>query len=148
MIYGDEEFIRRKTEFFRYQRPCSVNRFFLEIIAERKIPQHFKKCVVARCVADIIKIIVFTAGPQTFLRRGRTDIIAGLRTGENIFERDHARIHKQQSRVILRHKRCRWLNSVAAPGIKIQKALTNIFKSGHIVLVTFSDVFIWFWVAI
>src|SRR3546814_11040147 len=69
-----------------------MDRLFLEIIAEREIPQHFKECMVPRGEADIIEVIVFAARAHTFLRRRRGAVGARLQPREDILERPHARV--------------------------------------------------------
>ncbi len=66
-------FIHRHPEVFLVQSelPCQKfpaprNSFFLKVIAERKIPQHLKKCVVVRGLSDIFKITC----AQAFLASG------------------------------------------------------------------------------
>ena len=56
-----------KPPFLGQQRPSMGNRLFFEIIAEREVPEHFKECVVARRVADIVQIIMLAARPHAFL---------------------------------------------------------------------------------
>src|SRR3546814_15670829 len=53
------------------QRPGMVDRLFLEIVAEREIPQHFKEGMVPRGKADIVEVVVFATRAHAFLRRGR-----------------------------------------------------------------------------
>ena len=43
------------------------NRLFLEIIAKRKIAEHFKKRMMPRCITDIIQVIMFAARTDAFL---------------------------------------------------------------------------------
>ena len=43
------------------------NRLLFEIIAERKIAEHFKKRVVPRRIAHIIEVVMLTPCPHAFL---------------------------------------------------------------------------------
>ena len=56
-----------KAPFLGQQCPRMGNRLLFEIIAEREVPEHFKECVVARRVADIVQIIMLAARTHTFL---------------------------------------------------------------------------------
>ena len=68
MIDGDSQAIGIKTPFLRGQAPGQLNRALFKIISEREIAQHFKKCVVARGIAHIIKVIMLAASAYAFLR--------------------------------------------------------------------------------
>ena len=37
------------------------NSLFFEIVAEREIPQHLKKCQVARGMADVVEVVMLAA---------------------------------------------------------------------------------------
>ena len=67
VIDGDEQFVFRQTIHIGDQCPGVIDRLFLEIIAKRKIPQHFEERVVTGCVTDIFKIIMLAACTDTFL---------------------------------------------------------------------------------
>src|SRR5262249_16894338 len=69
VIDSDAELILGEAEFLGDQGPGIVDRLFLEIIAERKISEHFEECVVARSIADIVEVIVLAAGADALLAR-------------------------------------------------------------------------------
>ena len=71
---GDMQFMGRKMIPFRQQFPAPLNGFFLEVISKGEISQHFEKRMVSRGVAHVFQIVVFPAGPNAFLSRGRTGI--------------------------------------------------------------------------
>ena len=83
------------------------NRLFLEIIAERKIAEHLKKCVVPRGIADIVEVIMLAARAHAFLAGYRPAIGPRFEAREDILERHHARINEHERGIILRHKRRR-----------------------------------------
>ncbi len=89
MIISNGQFIFRQPEFFGYQFPSPGNSFVFEIIAEREVSEHFKKCVVAYGVSDIVQVIMFAAGANGFLGSGRSFVVARFVAGENIFELYH-----------------------------------------------------------
>ena len=107
VIDSDGELIRREAPFLGQQSPGMDDRLFLEIIAEREVPEHFKECMVARSIADIIQIIVLAPGADAFLRRDGARDRPGLEAREDVLERDHARIGEHQRRIIIRHQRRR-----------------------------------------
>src|SRR5205085_5631895 len=68
---------------------CALPIFFLEVIAERKIPEHLEERVVARRLADLVEIVVLAAGAHALLRRRRALVRALLDAGEHVLELVH-----------------------------------------------------------
>ena len=64
--------------------------------------------MMARGVTNIFQIVVFAAGAHTSLRSSRAGVTALVGTKKDILELHHARIGKQQGRVVSRHQRARW----------------------------------------
>ena len=56
-----------KPPFLGQQCPCMGNRLLFEIIAERKIAEHFKKRVMPRSIAHIIEVVMLAPCPHAFL---------------------------------------------------------------------------------
>ena len=67
VIDGDGELVRRQSQVARQQIPGIFDRVVLEIVAERKVAEHFEERVVARRIADIVEIVVLAARPHAFL---------------------------------------------------------------------------------
>lgn len=105
MIDSDQQLVRREAIFLGDQVPGKFNCVFLEIIAKRKVAEHFKKRMMARGPTDIFKVVMFAPGPYAFLRRGRARIVALFLTGENVLKLNHPGVGKHQGRVIARHQR-------------------------------------------
>ena len=72
--------------------PGELDALFLEVIAEAEITQHLEEGVMPRRVADILKIVVFAAGPDAALRRNRAIVVALVLAKENILE-----LHRRQT---------------------------------------------------
>ena len=66
--------------------PCPRNSFFLEIIAERKVSEHFKICAVARRLSDVLEV----RSSDTLLACGNASSRRLLCTLEIGFHRRHA----------------------------------------------------------
>ncbi len=64
---GDGQPIAGEAELLGDEVPGKLDRAFLEIIAEREIPEHFEERVVARGVADVVEIVVLAAGADALL---------------------------------------------------------------------------------
>ena len=105
--------------------------FGLEVIAERKVAQHFKERVVACGVADVIKVVVLTTGANTFLRCCRAGVVAGFDACEQVLELHHARVRKQQRRVVAGHKRGRGHDRVPLFFEIAQKGRADIVQRCH-----------------
>ena len=87
------------------QFPGKLDGFALEVVAERKVPQHLKECVVAARKPNVFQVLMLAAGAHAFLAGGRPTYSALLRAEEEIFELVYARVGEQQRRVIGRHQR-------------------------------------------
>ena len=53
------------------QVPRKLDRAILEIVAEGEIPEHFEERMVARCITDIVEVVVLAARANAFLRARR-----------------------------------------------------------------------------
>ncbi len=62
-INGRIETLRIQSDHFRQKFPAPPDRILFKIIPKGKIPQHFKKCPMSRCLADIFNV----PGTDTFL---------------------------------------------------------------------------------
>ena len=116
VINRGQQLVLRQGKVLGQQGPGVVDRLLLEIIAERKIPQHLEKRVVPRGVPHIVEIVMLAAGPHAFLRRGGAGIGPLLLPGENVLELHHPGIGEQQGWVVFRHQRGARHNLVAVAG--------------------------------
>jgi hypothetical protein len=69
LIDSHPQTIRRKIQLVRQKIPGVANRFTLEVIAEAKIAQHLEKGVMARCVTNVLEIIVLATCTHAPLTR-------------------------------------------------------------------------------
>ena len=95
--------VRIKADPFRrgQEFPAPGNRFVLEIIAERKVAQHFKIGAVARGMAHVVDVAradALLAGADTPARRLLLPLEPGL-------HRRHAGVDQQNGFVVLRNQR-------------------------------------------
>ncbi len=81
-----------------------------------------------RGVAHVFQVIVFAAGAQTGLHRGRAHIRALVFAQKHVFELHHARVGEHQRRVVARHQRAGGHHGVSFGGKKIQKGFAYV---GH-----------------
>ena len=130
-VDGDEETALIKRELASDQCPGGLDRFFLEVVAKRKITQHLKEGVVPRRVADIIEIVVLAARPNALLRRGRPGIGTRFSAGEDILERHHARIDEKQGRVVLWNERRGGGDRVPTPREVVEEGRANFVQARH-----------------
>ena len=116
------------------QLPGEPDGVILEIVAEGEIPQHFEEGVVAGGVADIVEVIVLAAGPHAFLRGGRAGGERHFGAGEDVLERDHARIDEQQRRIVLRHQGRRGTAHVAVLLEEAEEGFPDLVYALHVSL--------------
>ena len=123
---GDVEFLFGEAVLLDDQVPGELDGVGFEIIAERKVSQHFEEGVVAAGVADVFEVVVFASGAHAFLRAGGARVIALFDARERIFELVHARVGKQQRGIVGRHQRRTAHHAVAAGGKKIEEKLSDL----------------------
>ena len=87
-----------------------------EIIAERKVAEHFKKGMVTHGIADVVEVIVLAAGANGFLGSCRPRVIAGFVAGQNVFKLHHSRVGEHQRRIVVGNQRGGRNNLVAVFG--------------------------------
>src|SRR5260364_2508 len=61
-----------------------MNRFTLEVIAERKITEHLEKGMMPRGITDVFKIVMLAACAHTTLDAHRSRIRTGIAAGEHV----------------------------------------------------------------
>jgi len=130
-IDGDEQPLGVELELLRDQSPRQLDRNVLEVIAERKIPEHLEERVVPRGVTDVVQIVVLAARAHAFLRRGRPRIGPLFGTREHVLELHHPGVDEHQRRVVPRHKRRRRHDLVPRFREVIQKRGANVVQRDH-----------------
>ena len=115
-----------KSVHFSQQCPGKSNGITLEIISEAEITQHFEKSMVACGITYVLKIVVFAARAHAALGRSCPRIGPAILACKDILELHHARIGKQQRRIVGGYQRRRGHDGVPL-GLKIlQKFLTDL----------------------
>ncbi len=132
VIDRDQQLVFRKAIFLGDQVPGEFNRVFLEIVAERKVAEHFKEGVMACGMTDIFKVVMLAPGAHAFLRGRGTRIIAVFLAGENVLELNHPGVGEHQGRVIARHQRAGRNDFVAVLAEELQKRGADIVDGLHI----------------
>ncbi len=123
---GDPEFVGGQAEFFCQKRPGIVDRFLLEVRAKGKIAQHLEKRLMPARMPDVIEVIMFAAGPNAFLA-ARGGVVGALFPPEkNVLELVHARIDKQQRRVLSRNQRGAFDDGVATVREELEESPANL----------------------
>ena len=85
--------------------PGELDRFFLEIVSEREVAQHFEEGLMAGGVAHLLQIVVLAACANALLHRDGARVVAMLQPLEDPLELHHAGIGKEQGGIIGRHQR-------------------------------------------
>ncbi len=115
-----------EPEFIDQELPCVFDRVFFEIVAERKIPEHFKERMVPCRFPDLVKVVVLAARPDAFLRCHRAFVVPLLIAEEYVLELVHPRVRKKKRRVICRQKRRRVHDLVPVPLKIIEEFLPDL----------------------
>ena len=104
LIDSDPKPVSLQSKFYGEKFPRKLNGPSFEIITEREIAQHFKKCVVSSGVANVLQVIVFATCSHTSLGTGRPDPFPLFISKKYVLELNHTRIGEQQSRIIGRNQ--------------------------------------------
>src|SRR6476646_6732799 len=104
IVDGDAQELRVERQLLRHELPSETDCVALEIVAEREVAEHLEEGEMPRGVADLLEIVVLTAGADAFLRRRRATIPLGrlLHAEEHLLELHHARVREQQCRIVAR----------------------------------------------
>ena len=132
VIDGDEQLVLLQPEILGDQVPGELDRPLLEVVAERKIAEHFEEGEMPCGVADIVEVIVLAAGAHTFLRGGGALVGPLLDAGKDVLELHHAGIGEHQGRVVARHERRRRHDLVAVLRKEIQKFRPDLVDAAHV----------------
>jgi hypothetical protein len=130
-VDGDQQAAGVDAQVLGHQPPGQLDRLFLEIVAEGKIPQHFEECMVPGRVSDVVEVVVLAAGAHALLRRRRPDRRRGLGAGEDVLERHHAGVDEQQRRIALRHEGRGRDDGVVVAAEVAQELTADIVEAGH-----------------
>ena len=131
VIDGDGELFRRQPQVARQQAPRVFDRIVLEIVAERKVAQHFEERVVARGIADIVEVVVLAARAHAFLRRRRPVVGTLLDAGEDVLELHHPGVGEHERRVVARHERARRHDVMPVLGEELEEVRSNVVDAAH-----------------
>src|SRR6185503_13278497 len=104
---------------------------FLEIIAEREIPEHLEKRVMPCRFPNFVEIVVLATRADTLLRRRSAHVLALLGAQERVFELIHARVREQQRRIVGGQERRRTHTGVSLLLKILQKSFANFVTSHH-----------------
>ncbi len=109
------------------ERPGPVDRFGLEVITERPVPQHFKEGVVIRVVSHVFEIIVLPTSSNALLRVDRSGVRPVALSEEDILELVHSGVGEQEGGVVVGNGRARRNDLVrGALGEEIKELLSDL----------------------
>ena len=116
----------RQLELLGQQIPGHRDRLGLEIIAERKVAQHLKERLVARRRADLFEIVVLARDAHALLGGGGARVGPLLQAQKGILERHHARVGKQQRRIVAGYQRRARHDRMTASFKELEIALADL----------------------
>src|ERR1019366_7385009 len=90
-----------------YEFPMPSNRFFLVIVAERPVAEHFEKSVMVSVAADRFEIVMLARNTQAFLTIRDAHVLGRAHVQEIILELDHPGVGEQQCGIALGNQRRR-----------------------------------------
>ena len=124
---GNIQLIPGQFQLFGQKFPAPGNNLFLEVIAERKVSQHFKIGMVACRTSHVFNI----AGAHTLLACGHTGRRRLHLSGKERLERSHAGADQKQGRIILGNQGCTGQAHMSPFFKKFQKPFAE-FITAHV----------------
>ena len=106
MVDGHSQKPRVEPQLLGHELPGEADRVVLEVVAEREVPEHLEERVMPVRVADLLEIVMLSAGADALLHRRRAAAEVGLFLSEkDLLELDHPGVREEQRRVVRRHER-------------------------------------------
>src|SRR5208282_5114469 len=125
-ILGNAEPLRGGDQFHG-----KFNGFFFEILPEGKIAEHFEKGMVAVGEADVLEVVVLTAGADAFLGGGGALVGALLEPQEDVLELVHPGVGEEEGGVAQGDERGAAHALVAALLEEAQKHFADLVARQH-----------------
>src|SRR5205823_625920 len=100
-------------------------------VAEREVPEHLEKRVVAMRRPDVIEVVVLAADAHHLLRRRRARVVAPLAAEEHVLELVHAGVREEQRRIVSRDERRAGHHAVAVLLEELEEG-RPYFAGGHL----------------
>ena len=126
LVFRDAEPLRRSD-----QLPCEADRVFLEVVAERKVPEHLEERMVTIGKADVLEVVMLAARTNALLRRGRSPVIALLQTKKNVLELVHSGVSEEQCGIVRRNERRRMDFFMSILNKKVEELAAYLGASQH-----------------
>src|SRR5207244_6074423 len=111
------------------QLPGPENRLFLVIVAERPVAEHFEESVMVGVPSYLFEVVVLAGDAQALLRVHYPRMRWFVDAEENILERHHAGVGKEQGGITGRNQGRARHDLMAACGEETQKAIADLFPS-------------------
>ena len=89
VIDRDKQFFFVNAELSGHEVPGIRDRLGLEVITKAEVSEHFEKGMVARRVANIIKVVVLAPRADAFLAGCCARVVPVFETGKDILELHH-----------------------------------------------------------
>ena len=124
--YRHPEFFCWQTVAFGQQCPSVLDRLTLEVVAKTEVAQHLEKCVVPGGITDVIQIVMLAARPHTPLGGDCPVVGSFFLPEEHILKLHHARVGKQQRRIVMGYQRTAWDDFVPICSKIFQKLLSDV----------------------
>ena len=128
--HGNPQTFSGEIQPLREQFPGPGYGFFLIVVAEGPVSEHFEEGLVDGRPAHVLQVVVFAAGANAFLVIHRAHVFVGAPPEENVLELVHPRVGEEQRGIIPGHHAGTRHDRVAAVGEKAGKGLSQ-FGSGQ-----------------
>ncbi len=112
----------------RQELPGKRDRLFLEVVAEREVPQHLEEGVMPERGPDVVEVVVLAADAHALLRCRGARVGPLLAAEKRVFELVHPGVGEEQRRVVAGHQRRTRDDRVSLPLEVLEEAAANLAR--------------------
>src|SRR5262249_54542506 len=116
-----------------------------EIIAERKIAEHFKKGVMAFGETDVFEVVVLAASADAFLSGGGAVVVSLFEAEKNVLELVHSGVGEKQRGIAVGNERAAANAAMALALKETEKGLANLVAGPLFAVFRHSRLFVIRW---
>ncbi len=129
LVHGCEQTFLRELPNFSQKFPSPSDSFFLVVVAEAPVAEHFEEGVVVVVAAHHVEVVVLTGHAKALLAIAYALPALGIIAQENRLELVHARVREHERRVVMGNHRRRTHKEMALGFEELDKRFAHLRRS-------------------
>ena len=129
LVHGRKQAFLRELPNFSQKFPGPGDSFFLVVVAEAPVTEHFEEGVVVVVAAHHVEVVVLTGHAEALLAVACALPALGIVAQENRLELVHARVREHERRVVMRDHRRRTHKEVALGFKELDERFAHLRRS-------------------